>query len=177
MTAIYLIGPRACGKTVVGRNLAESLKLSFLDTDAYLCGEAGRTVAEIIKDEGWEGFRQRESAALGECFARYLGRGGVVIATGGGIVLAEENRAFMRETGTVFFLSAPAKVLAARLAANPDAALRPSLTGRDVAEEVATVLAERLPLYGDAAHHVLDASAPVGVVCANILKALQSRHS
>ena len=63
------------------------------------------------------------------------------------MVLAEENRRFMRENGIVLYLSAPAEVLASRLPANPNAAQRPTLTGKSIAEEVAEVLAAREPLY------------------------------
>ncbi|MCL1900519.1 MAG: shikimate kinase AroL, partial [Promicromonosporaceae bacterium] len=70
-----------------------------------------------------------------------------VVATGGGVVLSAANRAFMRAEGLVFYLAAPAEVLAARLAAAPESEQRPSLTGRPAGEEVPLVLAEREALY------------------------------
>lgn len=161
---IFLVGARAAGKTSVGRRLALELARDFVDTDLYM-GEVHRiSVAEIVAKEGWEGFRRKESAALRE--ASLPDR---VIATGGGMVLAEHNRDFMRAKGLVFYLSAPAEVLGARLAADPQAAQRPSLTGRSVVEEVAQVLAEREELYRSAAHHVIDAAETFETVVKSIL--------
>lgn len=156
MPLIFLVGPRACGKTTIGRLLAQRLTLPFIDTDHYLLEQAGRTVAQIVEAEGWSGFRKRESDALRAVAA--IHPEGAVIATGGGMVLDERNRAFMREQGHVFYLSAPVEALATRLSSNPLTAQRPSLTGADIRDEVRQVLQERLPLYHATAHHHLDAS-------------------
>ena len=150
---IYLIGARASGKTTLGRPLADRLGMEFVDTDSHMRDACGMTVARVVEQEGWEGFRRRESAAL-----REVSRPGRVVATGGGMVLAPENRDFMRANGTVLYLSAPAGVLAARLGAEPCAAQRPSLTGKSVLDEISDVLEQRAALYGATAHHVLDAS-------------------
>ena len=85
MPLIFLVGPRACGKTTIGRLLAQRLALPFIDTDHYLLEQAGRTVAEIVEAEGWPGFRKRESDALRAVTA--IRRQGAVIASGGGMVL------------------------------------------------------------------------------------------
>ena len=164
MPLIFLVGPRACGKTTVGRTLAQQLGLPFVDTDQYLQHHAGRTVAQIVAAEGWPGFRHRESEAL-RAVAGLHQTAGAVIATGGGMVLDAQNRAFMRKQGRVFYLSATAEALAARLSDNPLAAQRPSLTGADIKEEVAQVLRERLPLYENAAHYTLDAALSPGRIC------------
>ena len=158
MPLIFLVGPRACGKTTIGRLLAQRLALPFIDTDHYLLEQAGRTVAEIVEAEGWPGFRKRESDALRAVTA--IHPQGAVIATGGGMVLAEANRRFMREHGIVLYLCAPASVLAPRLEARPNTAQRPSLTGKSITEEVADVLLIRDPLYRETATGVLDATLP-----------------
>jgi shikimate kinase len=168
---IFLVGARASGKTSVGRRLAEVLVYDFTDTDAWLREREGRTVAELVAGCGWAGFRELESAAL-----REAGSGARrVVATGGGMVLAAANRAFMRAGGLVFYLAAPAEVLAARLAAAPEREQRPSLTGRPAEEEAARVLAEREALYLEAAHEVVAADAPLERVVADILRSLQSQ--
>jgi shikimate kinase len=91
------------------------------------------------------------------------------------MVLAAANRAFMRAGGRVFYLAAPAEVLAARLAAAPEREQRPSLTGRPAEEEAARVLAEREALYLETAHEVVAADAPLERVVADILRILQSQ--
>ncbi len=171
MAVIFLVGARAAGKTTVGLELARLLDCPFTDTDQHLRERLGRTVAEVVAAEGWPGFRARESTALREVAAP-RGDGDMVVATGGGMVLNPENRRFMREHGTVFYLAAPAEALARRLARDPLAAQRPSLTGLDVVEEMRQVLAERRPLYEEAAHHILDATAEPASVCAAALHLL-----
>ena len=133
---IYLVGPRAAGKTTFGRALARRLGRAYVDTDVHLNETTGESVADIVAREGWEGFRRRESAALRETTAP-----DTVVATGGGMVLDPENRRFMRDHGIVLYLRAPASVLAARLSASPNAAQRPSLTGKSIIEEISEVLA------------------------------------
>ena len=161
---IYLVGARAAGKTTFGGALARQLGCNYVDTDIHL----RETVADIVTREGWDGFRKRESAVL-----RAVTAPGTVIATGGGMVLAEENRRFMRENGIVLYLSAPAEVLASRLQANPNAAQRPTLTGKSIAEEVAEVLAAREPLYRETATHILNAAATPKELLAEALAILK----
>jgi len=171
MDIIFLVGARAAGKTTVGKLLAARLDLPFADTDQFLLRAEGRSVRDIVAAEGWPGFRARESAAL-RTVVGGLRRGGVV-STGGGIVLAAENRAFLRARGTVFYLHAPAAILAQRLASEPLAAQRPSLTGQSPLEEVAAVLAKRHPLYRETAHHTLDAVLPPDELCTQIADMLR----
>lgn len=169
---VFLVGARAAGKTTIGKALAEALGYQFIDTDLYLLETTRETVADIVAREGWEGFRQRESEAL-----RAVAGDRTVVATGGGMVLSEANRAFMREKGVVLYLSAPASVLAARLLADPNGAQRPTLTGRPIEVEMADVLTEREPLYQDAAHHLVDATVAQDVVLEQTLQLLRSFES
>ncbi|MDE7240538.1 shikimate kinase, partial [Desulfovibrio sp.] len=118
---------------------------------------------------GGEGCRAREGAALRAAAAEAARAGGGVIATGGGVVLDAGNRAFLREKGRVFWLALTPEAAAERLSASPLAAQRPSLTGKSMLEEVREVMEARAPLYAGAAHHTVDASLPLGKVCAAIL--------
>ncbi|MCX8957698.1 shikimate kinase AroL [Erwinia psidii] len=157
---LYLVGARGCGKTTVGQALADALGYAFSDTDHHLWQTTQRTVAEIVAQEGWEGFRQRESLSLQAVTAS-----GTVIATGGGMVLAGSNCQFMRDHGRVIYLRAEAGVLAARLEAYPEQDQRPTLTGRPVADEMVEVLAARDALYQQVSHYVINAMQhPVNVV-------------
>ena len=173
MDVIFLVGARACGKTTVGKALAKKLKLPFADTDQHLLDNAGRSVDQIVEAEGWAGFRQRESAALREV-TNARTHGGV-ISTGGGMVLAEANRVFMRQYGMVVFLDAPVEVLAERLGRNPLSSQRPSLTGKGQVEEIGDVLKERRPLYEAAAHHIVDATRPLPSICRHIADLWKAR--
>lgn len=152
---LFLIGGRCSGKSTVGAVLAGLLNLPLHDTDRMIEDETGSDAAGIVQKEGWPGFRRRESRAL----ARAVEAGGVT-AGGGGIILAEENRALMRASGLVFYLAAPVQTLYERLRAAGNFSDRPSLTGADPLEETAAVMAEREALYRECAHHVLDATQP-----------------
>ena len=99
---IFLIGPRGCGKTTIGHALARARHYQFTDTDHALQEREQRTVATIVEQEGWARFRELESEAL-----KAAARPETVVATGGGIILAEANRQFMRENGVVIYLQVP----------------------------------------------------------------------
>ncbi|HDO7056235.1 TPA: shikimate kinase AroL [Klebsiella pneumoniae] len=166
---IFLIGPRGCGKTTVGHALARARHFQFSDTDHRLQAHEQRTVAEIVQAEGWARFRELETLSL-----KAVTLPNTVIATGGGIVLAEGNRQFMRENGVVIYLQASVSALIDRLEAYPKAEQRPTLTGKQVREEVGEVLAQREALYRDAAHHIVDATASPDRVVEQIMSMLCS---
>lgn len=165
---VFLVGPRGCGKTTVGQSLAASLGFQFVDTDRWLYEQTGATVADIVEKEGWPGFRARESLAL-----QAVTSPATVIATGGGMVLAEANRLFMQNHGRVIYLQVPAETLAERLLASPEEDQRPTLTGKPIVEEIEDVLAQREALYQAAAHHVIDATLPVARIIARIQEVLR----
>ncbi|NUL38875.1 shikimate kinase AroL [Kosakonia sacchari] len=165
---IFLIGARGCGKTTVGRTLALAQGCQFIDTDYWLQENAQQTIAAIVEQEGWDGFRARETAAL-----EAVSSPSRVVATGGGIILREYNRLFMREHGVVIYLCAPVEVLADRLEAFPEEGQRPTLTGKPISEEVSEVLAQRDALYREAAHYVVDAAQSPDKVVSDIEAALQ----
>ena len=147
---IFLIGPRACGKTTVGQALADRLGLAFVDTDHELVRTVGMEIADYVEENGWDGFRDREAETLD----RVAGEGVRVVGCGGGIVLRPENRELLA-TGIVFYLETDPEVLAERLMRDPNEAQRPSLTGKSVTDEVREILAERAPLYEGCADVVL----------------------
>lgn len=169
MAAIYLIGARGSGKTTVGKALAKFLGWSFVDLDHFLVELQGQTIAEMVKSEGWPVFRQRESACLAKAA---LMTEPVIIATGGGIVLARENRALLQASSRTAWLKADPELLGERLAKDPLAAQRPSLTGDNIHAEAKAIAIEREPLYAECASHIFDASLPVDELCAVIAAAM-----
>jgi shikimate kinase len=146
---IFLVGMMGAGKTTIGRALARRLGLEFIDTDRELVERTGVPVATIFEIEGEPGFRKRESAILAEM----AGRAGAVVATGGGAILAAENRAVMREHGTVVYLRARLESLWERTRRDTN---RPLLATPDPRGTLAMLLEQREPLYLEAAHVVID---------------------
>ena len=130
---LVLIGYRATGKTSVGARLAEALHCPFVDLDQVLVREAGRSVADIVAQDGWDEFRRLEK----ELVARYRDTRGLVLATGGGVILDPDNVAALRKNGILIWLTAEPAAIQARLAQDqPRDANRPSLTGADTVQEV-----------------------------------------
>lgn len=169
MPRIYLIGARASGKTTIGRSLARRLAFPFYDLDECLCAHAGESIADIVSERGWMEFRRLESEILQKTG---LSRENMVVATGGGIVLAKINRDYMRAHGHVIWLNPPAEHMAARLAADPLTAQRPSLTGKGLLDEIGEVLKERQPFYAACAHFIIHGSPDVQEACTKICEAI-----
>ena len=145
---IYLIGYRCTGKTGIGRLLAHRLRRPFVDCDRALAAAAGRSVRDIVADEGWRGFRRREQRTLHEISRR----SGVVAATGGGVVLHPMNVTRMRSSGIVVWLTAtPATIRQRMLRDHHSADLRPALTDAAAADEIESVLESRISAYCAAA--------------------------
>jgi shikimate kinase len=149
---VYLVGMMGAGKTTIGKALAHKTGQEFIDTDRILVERTGVPVATIFEIEGEEGFRRRESAVIAEL----AGRSGCVVATGGGAVLAEENRRAMRASGTVVYLRARLENLWERTRHD---ASRPLLATPDPKATLATLLERRDPLYREAAHLVIETSS------------------
>jgi len=149
---VTLIGYRGCGKTVVGRQLAQRLGWSFIDTDQTIEEQAGRTIREIFQADGEMAFRRMEADLLDDVLARQR----CVVSAGGGAVLARRNRKAIRSNGVCVWLTAPAEELQRRIEADArSAAQRPELTDRPGLQEVEAVLQARLPVYEATAEHVV----------------------
>ena len=99
---LVLVGMMGSGKTTMGRQLAKHLGKVFVDSDEEIIKRTGVTIPHIFDIEGEAGFRQRESAAIREL----VGRDNMVLATGGGAVLDEQNRALLQQNGIVIYLKA-----------------------------------------------------------------------
>ena len=169
MPRMTLIGYRGSGKSSVAARLADQLGCSWCDADDVLEQKAGTTITELITTRGEPAFRDLETDLLRQLLATESG----VLATGGGVVLREENRRLLQNLGQpVIWLTAPAAVLRDRLAADPATVLRrPALSGGNVLDEVAATILARAPLYQATANAVIDVyTAPVAEVVARIIR-------
>ncbi|MFL5330859.1 MAG: shikimate kinase [Gemmataceae bacterium] len=150
---VYLIGYRGAGKSTIGHRLAQALHWEFADTDDEIISASGRTIAELFADPGEPAFRDYETAALQNLSKHQQ----IVIATGGGIVLRQENRAYLASWGFPIWLRAPAETLFARIQADAGTAhRRPHLIAGGSLHEVETLLRVREPLYATVARLIID---------------------
>lgn len=141
---IILTGYRCVGKSSAGRLIAERLRLPFYDTDEMIEKNTGRKIREIVEKEGWEMFRQKEHEVIRSL--KDLKEG--VIALGGGAVMDGGNVECLRDNGIFVWLRAETETIIQRLESdNRSTALRPSLSGKDVREETAEIIAAREPVY------------------------------
>jgi shikimate kinase len=166
---IYLVGLMGAGKTTIGRQLAKRLHRRFLDSDHEIETKTGVRVPIIFEIEGEVGFRKRETAVLAE-LAR---EDGLVVATGGGAVLALENRDCLKASGTIVYLHAQPDVLSARTRHDRN---RPLLQVEDPLAKLTELYAQRDPIYRQVADIVVDsAQGPAGSLAQEIERELRAR--
>ncbi|QVL30680.1 shikimate kinase [Telmatocola sphagniphila] len=171
---IYLIGYRGSGKSTVGPLLAQHLNWRYVDADTLFEQKHQTTIREYFAAQGEPAFRDRESENLLELSREHK----TVISTGGGIVLREENRKIMKNTGFVVWLSASPETLFGRIHADMTTAdRRPNLAGGGLSE-IQQMLDIRTPLYTQLADLQIscDSLFPDRVAAA-ILEAWDSRFS
>lgn len=155
---IFLVGLMGAGKTSVGRALARRLHKTFFDTDQEIERATGVRIPLIFEIEGEAGFRARESRMLAELTRRR----NIVLATGGGAVLTEDNRRLLVQHGTVVYLRAAVEDLWRRTRHDRN---RPLLQVDDPREKLRELIAHRDPLYAKVADVVVDTGAQsVGVL-------------
>ena len=140
---VYLSGLIGSGKTTLGQRLATRLGRPFLDLDRELDADLGRSFHELVRDEGWLAFREREYAIV----KRFAGATRAVCALGGGTVRYAWNRDALRGTGVTVFLEADLATLAARVRAADRPRVNP---GVSLEEDLAAIWAAAGPLYRDA---------------------------
>lgn len=162
---LYLVGMMGAGKSAIGHPLAEALGYRFIDADTALEGVAGRTIPEIFATDGETGFRDLETAVLGQLSAWHS----LVVATGGGVVTRTQNWGYLRQ-GVVVWLDAPAERLLARLRKDPGQ--RPLLNSADPEGRLQALLTQRLPLYAQADLRIQQGDEPAQQVAKLVLAAL-----
>ena len=160
---IVLCGFMGSGKTTVGQALAQKSGRRFFDLDQCIERRQGKTISQIFADEGEQAFRLMETEAARELCSQK----GLVIATGGGAVLREENVDILRRNGVIVLLDASLDTLERRLAGVSD---RPLLQRADRQEFLRALYAERMPLYRAAAQLCVDANQDPDTVSEQILQ-------
>lgn len=146
---IYLVGPMGAGKTTIGRQLAEALGFTFVDSDHEIEQRTGANIPLIFDVEGEAGFRRRESAVIDELTQRSA----IVLATGGGAVLDAANRAHLKERGRVVYLAASIGKLLERTARDRN---RPLLQTANPRARLEELMAARDPLYREVADIIVN---------------------
>lgn len=174
---IALIGLSGTGKSTVARSLAELLRWNHKDTDELIKALMGCPVAQIFADYGEGYFRTLENEALGAAML-YAAYRPSVLATGGGIVLREDNRRLLQKYAHVVWLDAPTSVLINRLHAHNEE--RPLLAHNDPVLRLEALREQRAPLYKQLAHQTIDTTnlAPYTIaarICASYMRQLGIR--
>lgn len=164
---IFLVGLMGSGKTTIGRALAKRLNMQFVDADHEIESRTGASITLIFEIEGEASFRQREADVIRDLTQQQ----GMVLATGGGAVLNEESRRYLRERGTVVYLRASVSSLVQRTSHDRN---RPLLQTTDPRARIETLMRERAPLYEEVAHITVETGRPnVQTVVQNILSQLE----
>ena len=147
---IVLIGYRGTGKSVVGKLVAEALRMQCISMDGRIVERAGMSIPDIVEKHGWSAFRDMESE-----IARELAKtDNIIIDSGGGVIERPENIDALRVNSRIVWLKASVGVIVSRIQGDTE---RPSLTGgKSFTEEVAEVLERRTPKYKNAAHYEID---------------------
>lgn len=148
---IYLIGPTGSGKTAVGRQLAKITGLQFVDSDLEIEKRTGVEIGFIFEKEGEAGFREREMEMIRDLATRH----GVILATGGGAVLAASNRELLANSGIVIYLKT---TVDEQLRRTGRSRKRPLLNCANPREILEAMAAERRPLYEAIADIEVDTS-------------------
>jgi len=148
---LYLVGLPGAGKSTLGRQLARRLNKTFVDADAELERKLGVTIPTIFEIEGEASFRDREEAVLAELATL----SGVVLATGGGVVIRPANRERLKANGTVIYLHAMPELLRERTRRSRH---RPLLNAADPIARLAELYAARDALYREVASMIIESN-------------------
>lgn len=149
MENIILIGYMGSGKSTVARELHQRNNMEIIDTDSKIVKEQGKSINEIFAQDGETAFRDLETDCLKQLSEK---KDSFILSTGGGMPVREENRALLKNLGTVFFLKADTDTILERV--KHDTA-RPLLQDEDRRSKIETMLMTRTPLYEAAADYII----------------------
>jgi shikimate kinase len=164
MNNIILCGFMGCGKSTVGKVLAQKLNTDFFDMDKYIENITDMFVIDIFENFGEPAFRKYESEAAEKLCAK----NNIVIATGGGAVLKEENVNIFKASGKIVLIDVPLSVIKERLR---DDKTRPLLTRADKDKVMLQLYVTRMPVYSNVADIIIDAdNKPPEMIADEIIK-------
>ncbi len=166
MKNIVLIGFMGTGKTTIAAQLANRLNMRYISTDGLIEAREKRTINEIFTKSGEDYFRDVEAGVIREISDME----GLVVDTGGGVVIREENLAFLSRNGVVICLTADEDTIMARTKKYKH---RPLLNVEDPKLKIRTLLAKRAPLYAKADHCVDTGALTVRQVVEKIVEIMK----
>ncbi len=168
---LILVGPMGAGKSTIGRRLSKRFGLRFLDLDREIEQRCGARIPLIFEHEGEPGFREREHATLAAVLTQTEGR--MLLATGGGAVLREDNRALLRAGGFVVWLRTSVEEQLKRLRNDGS---RPLLSVPDRDQRLAAMAQLRDPLYREVCDLIFESNQPhVGAAADRLARVLERR--
>ena len=166
--SIVMVGLMGCGKSSVGRRLANAIDVPFVDADDEIEKAAGKTITDIFADYGEAHFRDRESRII----ERILNDGPQVLATGGGAFMRADTRQFISDAGLSVWLKAELPVLMNRVLRRDN---RPLLKEGDPEAKMKALMQERYPVYAKADITVESRNTSHDVVVREIIRELRQR--
>jgi shikimate kinase len=167
---IFLIGPMGSGKSAVGRHLARLLRFTFYDSDADIEAKTGVDISFIFEKEGEAGFRMREK----ESIERLTRLDSIVLATGGGAVIDDDNRRVLAERGVVAYLETS---IDQQLERTRHARHRPLLNDTDPEQKLRELMVRRAALYAEIAQITVSTNGRrVQLVAEEIFHELRRAH-
>ncbi|HEY4706940.1 MAG TPA: shikimate kinase [Thermodesulfobacteriota bacterium] len=170
---IVLTGFMGTGKSTVGRLLSRRLGLRFVDIDELIEAEAGMTIAAIFSSKGEPAFREMEAAMVKRLASGELGEG-LVVSTGGGVVMLPENRELLKGWGTLVCLKASVEEILRRVGERTD---RPLLARPDRKEAITTLLREREEAYRDCDIEIDTTGRSIDDVAAAVEKLVKGKEN
>lgn len=149
MKNLVLIGYRGTGKTEVSKQLSKKLRRKVINLDKEIVKKTGMEISFFVKKHGWKAFRSVET----ELIKKFSKLNKLIIDTGGGVVVKEENVKKLKETGVVFLLKAEIETIKNRIKDSKD---RPPLTdSKSSIDEIRIVLKQREDDYNKAADYTI----------------------